>query len=263
MTNIQLQLTAISPIIHSEEVNSNISTLFRLNLIGYDGDIYSIPVIKGNSIRGLLRNLIFNFLFNEVGIFESANLQRFHEFFSGGFLDGSDSSIDLQDRRFMRQLFPELSIFGAAMGNKMLRGKMNIGFIIPNCLELGNGDVSIYDSLSIIRHTRQDDSKSIEGEKYLPAQEALKNSQQMFYDIETINIGTTFTCECVIDGTELELSAFAKCIELLQKTPFIGGKSAAGYGKILIKHNFISTKDLYEKHVQKNKSAIKAFIESK
>ncbi len=263
--NITIKLT--SPAIHTEEVQSNISSTYKEPyLLDNTNEIIHIPVIKGNSLRGQMRDLIMNYALNKVGVERaSLNVDLFYILFSGGFLDGMRTDLDIAKKKELRQTFPPLSIFGSAMGKEMLKGKMIISSARPRIKEIRGDGFSVYDLTSIVRMTRLDDGKMPNGEHWIKEEslsEEEKRTMQMFYDIEVINSGTIMDIVMVLDSdNEIEKACFNKAISLFVDKGTLGGKSSAGFGRFEVMS--ISDEDNYavfDLFLEENKEKIKGWI---
>jgi len=264
---ITIELT--SPAIHTESVKSNVSSIYKEPYLDQNtGNKIAVPVIKGNSIRGQMRDLLMNYTLQQVGVEpQSVPLDLFHILFTGGFLEGMETTIDLQAKRDLRATFPPLSIFGSAMGNEMLRGKMQIANAYPLASEFGNGKFSVYDLTEIIRLTRVDDSKLAHGDLWIHTElfedkkkKDKEQSAQMFYDIEVLNTGTQLQTIFVLDSeNESEKDCFKKMIELWVENGTLGGKSSGGFGRFKL----VSDLDLsnnFDEFLSENKDKIKNWV---
>lgn len=255
-----IQLTLLSSLVHTEETNSNIANLFKEKILVGD-TIYEVPALHGNSIRGTFRDLLANHLLETIEIEpRSLSTSIFHTLFSGGSLEKSEGIIDIEKKREIRRLLPMLSIFGSAMGNEMLEGKLKVTSAFPRCKELNTGDQSMYDLLQIVRYTRQDDMKKIVGEKHSQSD---GSKQQMFYDIEVLVKGSILDFEIYLDSLDkIEIGALMQVIRLFLEEPFFGGKSSAGHGKVRFEMKGYKKKlaDEYIEFLKKNKGEIKNLI---
>ena len=103
-----------------------------------------VPIISGNSIRGILRDAGMFAMCRKLGYgIDQENgkvnglpLQAFYFLFSGGALvsTGKDG-LDVDYFREMKKLIPLIGIFGGAAGNAIMPGKLKVGQMIPLCRE--------------------------------------------------------------------------------------------------------------------------------
>lgn len=267
-------LTSCSHIGESYGINSK---LRREKIIQPDGSVEQVPIISGNSIRGILRDRGMLHMLNilgygneETGEVRGLSLAAFYFLFSGGILTKTGSrGLDVDEARQWRDMIPLVSIFGGAMGNQVMNGKIKIGKGIPICSETAhlipdrfvqeNELKSIWDLCQEEAYTRRDDEKNEKLRQLIAPQvralledkartERAKagtkedmaketgQKQQMRYHVETLAAGTKLFWEVTLDDvTDLEFEAFAVCLAEFARFPYIGGKSGVGHGKVSIK----------------------------
>lgn len=235
MFHYNFELRLQSSLIHTEETHSNMSNIFR-EKIKVDDKIHEIPALHGNAMRGLLRDIGAQHMLETVE-FPAKELPThvFHMLFTGGALTKSTSRLSVEEKREIRERLPLLSIFGTAMGNEMLQGKLIVSSVYPMCKELGNGEKSYNDMVQIVRYTRMDDIKKVYGEDFVAKQE--EETSQMFYDIEVLVKGTDLTWEVYLDSdNDIERACFEQLLSDFIRKPYIGGASRAGHGKVSIEN---------------------------
>lgn len=227
---MKIEMTAISPIVHGEFSDGidtgNFSAFRRLPMI-HSGKMYEVPVLSGNALRGSLRRLLAQELVSRLNLKEKMG-KAFDKFYiavaNGGNLDKTmDVAVDVEGLREMRKMFPLLSLFGSALYKYMLPGMMHVGFAIPRCVELNTGDIPLYKVTSDIGLTRHLDKTIADA----------GDAKPMPYTIETVVPGTEFdvTIDFEPQTTEIECA----CLNHgLKKLDYIGGKNAAGFGKVKI-----------------------------
>lgn len=268
-------MTALTSISHIGETHGINARLRREKIVQPDGSVEEIPIISGNSLRGILRDrgmlqmlrLLGYGVNEETGEVIGLPLPSFHFLFSGGSLTKSSRGIDIDEARRWREMIPLVALFGGAMGNQIMPGKVKIGKAIPICAEtlhiiperFNNGDTeSIWDMCQEEAYTRRDDAKNenlrrlIEPEVVALLEAAEKDkqrklgtdedvvektgeTQQMRYFVETISAGTRLFWDITLDDvTDLEFEAFAATLAEFARLPYIGGKSGVGHGKVSI-----------------------------
>ncbi len=258
-------VTALSSISHNGgERNGTITQLRREKFVQPNGKVAKVPVISGNAIRGILRDRgMFSMLHQlgygineETGEVTGLPLNAFYFLFSGGALTSTgESGIDIEKFRSMRETIPLIGLFGGAVGNIIMPGKMKIGKLLPICNETAHlipdrfipeTTQTIWEFCQTEMYTRRDDEKNDrvrmliskpaigEGKKQIPAEK--KAPQQMKYDVETLAAGTKFYWKVVLeDVSDVEFEAFLATVIEFSKSPNIGGKGAVGHGEISIK----------------------------
>jgi CRISPR type IV-associated protein Csf2 len=271
-------MTALTSISHIGETFGINAKLRREKVIQKDGTVEEIPIISGNSMRGILRDRGMLHMLRalgygvneETGHVQGLSLAAFYFLFSGGALTSTGSrGLDIDEARRWRDLIPLVSLFGGAMGNQIMPGKIKIGKAIPICRETAHvlperfldGDTlqSIWDMCQEEAYTRRDDEKSEklrqliapDVRKLLEAKAADEREkrgttedvagktgqkQQMRYYVETIATGTQLFWDITMDDvTELEFEAFAVTLAEFGRMPYIGGKGGVGLGKVSIR----------------------------
>lgn len=137
-------VTALTSVSHIGETRGINSMLRREKIAMPDATVEEIPIVSGNSLRGLLRDRgmlhmcrALDYGVNEeTGEVKGLSLPAFYFLFSGGALtkDGG-RGLDVDLARRMRELIPLVGVFGGAMGNQIMPGKLKTGKLIPLCQE--------------------------------------------------------------------------------------------------------------------------------
>ena len=173
-------VTALSSISHIGETFGINAKLRREKIIQADGTVEEVPIISGNSIRGILRDRGMLHMLRcldygvneETGEVRGLSLAAFYFLFSGGALTSTGQrGLDINEARRWRGLIPLVAIFGGAMGNQIMPGKAKrIGKLIPICLETahvvperftdGLELQSIWNMCQEEAYTRRDDEKN-------------------------------------------------------------------------------------------------------
>jgi CRISPR type IV-associated protein Csf2 len=270
-------VTALSSVSHIGETFGINAKLRREKVIQPDGSVEMVPIISGNSIRGILRDRGMLHMLRalgygvdeETGEVRGLSLAAFYFLFSGGALEKTGRrGLDIDEARRWRETIPLVALFGGAMGNQIMPGKLKVGKMVPICQEtavilprrfVGNGAVSIWDMCQEEAYTRRDDEKNENLRELIAPEvrdlieaaardrrekagtdkdvvEKTGATQQMRYFVETLAAGTQFFWEMTLDDVApLEFEAFAVTLAEFGRAPYIGGKSGTGMGKVSIK----------------------------
>ena len=270
----ETRVTALSSISHNGGESFGInSKLRREKFVQPDGSVIAVPVISGNSMRGLLRDRGMLHMCRVLGYgvdydkgeVRGLPLKAFHFLFSGGSLTSDGGKVvNVEEARRLRELIPLVSIFGGGLGNQILPGKFICGKLIPVCNEtlhlLPEGfrperSQTIWEFLQEEMYTRKDDSKNqhlrgvIEQRDRLLLEAAESKSQttvqvveetgakqQMMYYVETFAAGCEFYWRiCLRDVSDVEFEAFLVTLTEFSRLPFIGGKSNVGMGEVALR----------------------------
>ena len=171
-------VTALSSVFHGGGQSFGInSKLRREKFVQPDGSVEEVPVISGNGVRGLLRDLGMAHMCHALGYGEvgkdgrpdGLSLPAFYFMFSGGSLTKvSGRGLDIDRARELRELIPLVGVFGGAMGNQIMPGKLKVDKMIPICKETAHllpettvpeSPESIWEYLQEEMYTRKDDEK--------------------------------------------------------------------------------------------------------
>lgn len=269
-------MTALSSVSHIGETHGITALLRREKIAQPDGSVTEVPVISGNSIRGILRDVGMMHMLNalgygvntETGEVQGLSLAAFYFLLSGGALTKSSRGLDVDEARRWREMIPLVAVFGGAMGNQIMPGKLKVGKLIPICAETAHivparfvpenvGMPGVYEYCQQEAYTRRDDEKddnkrrllappeqtllleqAVFGESAPPRKKALEDTgqkQQMRYFVETLCAGTRFFWSISLDDAkDIEFEAFLTCLAEWGKQPYIGGKSAVGHGRMML-----------------------------
>lgn len=247
MKKLELVYTLKSPLSHIGESGSVTSFLNDVEIVT-DNGLEEIFIYSANAFRGLWRDVGARDLVDKLGV--QLDLDSFHTLFSGGNINGAQSA-DIDQARNIRDRIPFLSLFGGGVGNQILEGSFKVGFGYPVSKEtrelVNNSLPAIHESLldiscgeltSDIEFSRMDDSKHELGEVYLEdVSESGKKkkgsaSTQMRYEVEYLVPGSQLYQEVYLDCNEVEEGAFYNTLKRFAESPFIGGMSGKGFGKV-------------------------------
>ena len=246
------KIIALSPLHHGgDESTGSRATLRRMKFLVPDNSDsgikkMDIPVISGNSIRGILRRLVMRDMFDILG-YELKSIKTYHMLFAGGTLESVSSSdagaINLDMRKRFRSAIPALSIFGTAVGNQMIEGKMKCSYAIPVCRELAQylpvgvcnpESLTSYELISDDFTTRRDDLHA--------EREDGEAAHQMIVNFEVMAPGTQLYHKfTLLDCNEIETATLGRALELWQKRPYVGGKSSIGLGEVKLDYPAIDS----------------------
>jgi len=263
--NLSYVLRAESSIIHNGgEVFTTTSLFRREKFVLPDGKAIDLPVVSGNSMRGILRDISAEILLRKTGI-NGIDIAAFDLLFSGGSLSEGPEKIDIDKIRHLRKTIPPISVFGGSVQNIILPGKAKVGKLMLLCKETAHlfddslskyCTNSVYDLMQTEMYVRKDDAKnellaSFLNEAILEETKkgssvkdlrASSSAQQMMYRFETIASGAMFYFSMTVEEDKLDknadaidkgcfLSAWDWFIKYKQS---IGGRSSAGHGQVSI-----------------------------
>lgn len=232
MKKIKIVYTMTAPVSHIGQVAS-VGAYFNTLTTAYG----EIPVITGNSVRGILRDFGAKKILDVYG--EKVNKEVFNVLFSGGNISGATKN-DVERARQVREHFPLISLLGGGLGTMMMSGNMLSGFLYPICTETEaltkkESKVSWHELVDEIEFTRMDDTKDDTKEKYIEdvtTEKKAKASTQMRMSVQYMAAGSQFVQEIILldSATEMEEAVLYSCLLEWFKVHTIGGMRAKGFG---------------------------------
>lgn len=163
--------TALSSITHLEGTAGTLGLFRREKVVQPDGTVAKVPVVSGNSLRGVLRDYCAEVFVRAVGL-DRGNLPAplFDLLFSGGALAKAGAGHVLSARQLVRvrEMVPMVSLFGGSGAGRIIEGKLSVLKLTPVCAEtvhllpdgLSEGQApAMRDLLQAEEFTRRDDAK--------------------------------------------------------------------------------------------------------
>lgn len=253
-------LTATSSISHAGITKGTQTVLRREKIITADGHVAEVPIVSGNTIRGRLRRIGEELLRDALDYQGQLPLAAAHALRGGGAL-AKTSGEPLSGSRLadLRQLIPQLGVFGAATSGTIIDGALEVGKAIPHLTETAHitgltspPHTTVFTATQLEEYTRQDDG---DRHDFVPALNAPTSPQldptdgspvlpdptlehdapgpQMRFLIETFPIGTTFSWWTRLRRpTDLEHAFFTEVLEVFTRTGRIGGRTGIGHGMV-------------------------------
>jgi hypothetical protein len=226
------------------------------------GETVRVPFLSGNAIRGVLRRLAFRDLLAAIG-YDVQSKKLHHALFSGGALEkstGGEEGEDLAFRRRLRDSVPPLALFGASVGNQML----------PSCLRVGHGRLVCRENAFALPPSLRDDKRALKScreftdisfatrrDDLREEREEGEQATQMKIEFECLIAGSRLAHRFALEqADDLEASCLAHVTELWKEQPYIGAKSASGYGRVRLAYATQHTPELYRAYVGAERAAI-------
>lgn len=161
--------TATASIAHGGETRGTITLLRRELILAPDGTRVHVPIISGNSFRGLLRRTGEELLRDTLNYEGELPLAAAHALRAGGSLAKTGKE-PLSGRRLatLRSLVPHIGVFGCAGGGRIIDGCLQVGKVIPHLVETthlitpappaGRHLATAFEATQIETYVRQDDA---------------------------------------------------------------------------------------------------------
>lgn len=232
MRHFDIHYTLTAPVSHIGETASTGSYFQTINTAAG-----RLPVITGNSVRGILRDKLADHLLDSIG--QPVDKETFNVLYSGGNISGSTKN-DVARAKQIRQHFPMLSLLGGGLGTMIMSGQLVSGFCYPLCRESEPftgiaSRISWHDLIDDIEFTRMDDSKddtNIDRITDIEEEKKAKASTQMRFSVQYLSAGTEMVQRLtLLDGsTDLEQGALLTAIAEWFRLPTLGGMRSKGFG---------------------------------
>ena len=151
-----------------------------MNVLSDTGSIMSLPFYAGNSLRGMVRDLLADNFISALGMSPRKDeppisLWFFQCLYSGGALEenssaakminaelGKNGIVNTDGVRRFRDMLPGLSLLGTALGNRIVCGRVEFGDLRPRCKEWGTGTLpvgNLFDWQFLTRREEHEDLK--------------------------------------------------------------------------------------------------------
>lgn len=232
MRHFDIHYTLTAPVSHIGETASTGSYFQTINTAAG-----RLPIITGNSVRGILRDKLADHLLNAIG--QPVDKETFNVLYSGGNISGSTKN-DVARAKLIRQHFPMMSLLGGGLGTMIMSGQLVSGFCYPLCRESEPftgiaSRISWHDLIDDIEFTRMDDGKddtNIERITDIEEEKKAKASTQMRFSVQYLSAGTELVQRLtLVDGsTDLEQAALLTAIAEWFRIPTLGGMRSKGFG---------------------------------
>lgn len=223
-------MEVLSPLTHTEVSLGTDAKFRRLKFIGPDGRPFHVPVVSGNSIRGLLRRCAARTIIDVCGIEpRSLSVTAFDLLHSGGGIAaGSTSGVafPVDELRQARATLPPLALFGGAVHGHILQGQVMVDMAVPICQETApwtgeESGVSLWDLVQEIPYTHRDDRDDRDE----------KSNVQMRYSVECLVPGTRLRHGAhLTTDDEVAVGCWWDAVARLAGERRVGGMGAVGHG---------------------------------
>ncbi len=247
-------LTAMSSISHASDTRGTITLLRRELIVQPGGQLVHVPIVSGNTLRGRLRRVGEELVRDALGYEGRLQPAAAHALRGGGSL-AKTSHEPLSGSRLalLRELVPQIGVFGAAGGGTIIDGALAVGKVVPHVVETNHitgagATVSAFSATQIEAYTRQDDAGSHDFTAVAPTADLLfgadgdpqpapkpEASQQMRFNVETFPVGTVFSTWLRLHRpSPLELAFFLDVLDTFTRDARLGGRVAIGHGQVRV-----------------------------
>lgn len=238
-------MTARTSIVHSSQSLGTVKYLNREKFIDPNGEVNEYPLVSGNAMRGILRDIGAELFWEDLGK-PKLTLPVVHALWSGGSLmKAKTEPLSGMKLATLRGLVSPLGIFGAAGGGRIVNGTLSVNKLIPICEELSyllpekicslSSLPSIYDLTQIEYATRVSDFNYSGRTELIDEQDDLESDNTMRYGHESFLAGTQFHCKFVLtNASDNEKAFFQRILDDLCENGRIGARRSCGHGEFKI-----------------------------
>ncbi|AYE99532.1 hypothetical protein C0J29_31700 (plasmid) [Mycobacterium paragordonae] len=245
-----IQILARSAIVHRDDddntAGSDTFSLFRReDIIGPDGSQLQVPIISGNSFRGILRRTGEALTAAVLNYENQLPVPAAHLLSNGGRLakardaKGRTPFTDEQERR-LKDLIPHIAVFGGAASGRIMSGLLMVGKVLPEVSELAHilplppanppSPAMLALGEEFFTHLN-DHRRSIQ---HPPGPDPDRTTSPLGrYSGETLRAGTHLqTFIRINNATPIQLAFLRTVLDDFSANGHLGGRTAAGYGRI-------------------------------
>ncbi|MFE0750861.1 RAMP superfamily CRISPR-associated protein [Gordonia sp. NPDC058843] len=239
-----LDITATTSIVHRDDTRNaaSIQSLFRREkVLTPAGEVAVVPIISGNAWRGILRRTGETLLAEVLDYDGQLTPAAAHLLRNGGFLRKSTREMTPEQERELKTLVPLIGLFGGAANGRVMSGKLVVSKVVPVTADtlhllptpppdgvaipasvhtvLGQESTSHSNDLSDTNPTVDGET----GEGFSPIR----------LDTETLIAGTRLSGQIrLTHATPVEYALLADILEHFATHGHLGGRTAAGHGRI-------------------------------
>lgn len=266
--DLPIAVKMLSPLAHGADNKSGNATLFRRQqVIAENGSVLNLPYYDGNAFRGVLRDILADHFISALGLNPRRDtppiaLWFFYVLYSGGALEenskaqkiltsklGANGTVNSDGIYHFRNMLPAISALGAALGGRIISGRIKVGALRPLCIEWGNGDIPASELMDWSYLTRREKCENAE------------ENHSMIAMTEVLKAGTELTGGIdFAHASDLEKSAVATGLELMRDIGIIGAESRRGYGKIEMSFENLPDSSLYKKFLNEKQKDIFSYL---
>lgn len=239
-----VDVLARSSIVHQDNygsVGTDVFGLFRREKIRTaDGQLVQVPVVSGNSFRGVLRRIGEQLTAEVLNYEGTLPTPAAHLLTNGGRLAKTKTPLTDEQERELKDLLPQVAVFGGAVSGRIISGLLQVAPVYPEFVELAGilprtpqGPlVPAVLGMAEESFTHLDDHRPIHGAP--PRSDHDETTSPLGrYAVETLPAGTRLQTGAVItDATDIEIAFLRDVFTRFSEHGHLGGRTAAGHGRV-------------------------------
>ncbi len=231
-------VTALSAVVHGGDQHGSITLLRREMVIGADGRPIMVPLITGNALRGRLRRIGEELTRDVLGYEGQLPLAAAHALRGGGAL-AKTTGEPLSGARLarIRALVPQIAVFGAAAGGRILSGQLLVGRLIPHLAETthltGQPGPTMFEAIQLESYSRVDELANATFHTLTTDDSQNTERGPMVWRVETFPAGTRFASWIRLEhASDLQVAFTADVLAEFSRAGYLGGRSSIGHGQV-------------------------------
>jgi hypothetical protein len=239
-----IDILARSSIVHREDYSSvgtdNFALFRREKIITPDGEVIQIPIVSGNSLRGVLRRIGEQLTARILDYEGLLPIPAAHLLTNGGRLAKSARPMTDEGERRLKGLLPLIAIFGGAASGRILSGLLTVGKVLPEVAELAHllprppHTTPLPAVLGVAEESFSHlcDHRPTINEP--PQTDFDDNSSPLGrFGIETLPAGARLqTWARITNATDHQVAFLSDVLATFADHGHLGGRVAAGYGRV-------------------------------
>lgn len=269
---IEMIVEAIEPIAHGAETVGNAQIAMRSKVRLPTGRFVEVPVVTGDTMRHGLREAATEELLRVAGLRGGLSEAALRLLYNGGLVRGAAKDVvSIAEARELEELLPHLGLLGGCVGNRIVPGKVECGYMHLVCSETehmlptwvgawleeqGTATAHAVEHVEEVQRVKMDallnphtrralspeaqedvDARMLASDSATAAGDAkgkkTTRSSMMPFTYETIVRGSIFYWRLnVTTDTAIERDALAVMIAAFFSRAKVGGKKGTGHGAI-------------------------------
>ena len=238
-----VDITATTSIVHRDDTRNatSIQSLFRREkVLTPTGEVAVVPIISGNAWRGILRRTGETLLAEVLDYAGQLTPAAAHLLRNGGFLRKSTREMTPEQERELKNLVPLIGLFGGAANARVMSGKLVVSKVVPvtadtlHLLPTAPPDAPIPGSVhTILGQESTSHSNDLPDTGATVDGETGEGFSPIRLDTETLIAGTRLSGQIrLTHATPVEYALLADILEHFAAHGHLGGRTAAGHGRI-------------------------------
>ncbi|SIJ22350.1 CRISPR type AFERR-associated protein Csf2 [Mycobacteroides abscessus subsp. abscessus] len=240
----EIDILAQSSIVHREDYSNSVGTdtfaLFRREkIISPAGDVLQVPIVSGSSFRGVLRRIGEDLTAAVLNYEGALPIPAAHLLTNGGRLAKSARPITDEGERQLKNLLPQVAVFGGAASGRIMSGLLTVGKVLPEISELAHLlPRPTQTPLLTILGTAEESFSHLADHRTAGDQPPTHDTNEISsplgrFGVETLPAGTRLqTWVRLSNATDQQAAFLRDVLSTFADHGHLGGRIAAGHGRV-------------------------------